>query len=55
MNFFNSLVYGWGTFSIGTNIEGPYRVETFLGESSYVFVDLPKAMYDNLGVLLSTV
>jgi hypothetical protein len=55
MSLFNSLLYGWRTLSIGTNIEGHYRVEEFLGESSYVFVDQPKALYDNLDVLLSTV
>ena len=31
------------------------RYELFLGESSYEFVDLPKARYDTLDVLLSVV
>jgi hypothetical protein len=52
---FNGLLDSRRTLSIDLNIEGHFHVEEFLGESSYVFVDLPKARYDNLDVLLSTI
>jgi hypothetical protein len=37
-----------GNYSIETHGEGHYRIELFLGESSYGFVAQTKALYDIL-------